>query len=180
MAGDVSPVAMFVFSPRSKRGRDHQMRAHTLQGRHILWKVIPCQGFLDLTEMIIISEQQFTSSCIIQILNHWWSCIPPSLIEMFRCDPSNPSSLLPPRTRFSEIVCRTFFLENWKGGLDDLRMSRPSHSSSFHSTFSLQTSNRFRRESASSGYWPSLSDNSLLRSVIKLFKLGPLLPSLRF
>ena len=45
--------------------------------------------------------------------------------------------------------------------LDGLRMSRPSHSSSSHSTFSLQTSNRFRRESASSGYWPSLQQNTL-------------------
>ena len=45
--------------------------------------------------------------------------------------------------------------------LDGLRMSRPSHSSSCHSTFSLQTSNRFRRESASSGYRPSLQQNTL-------------------
>ena len=42
-----------------------------------------------------------------------------------------------------------------------MRMSRPSHSSSCHSTFSLQTSNRFRRESASSGYRPSLQQNTL-------------------
>ena len=45
--------------------------------------------------------------------------------------------------------------------LDGLRRSRPSHSSSCHSTFSLQTSNRFRRESASSGYGPSLQQNTL-------------------
>ena len=35
---------IFVHPPRSQRGRDHQMRTHTLQGRHILWNVIPCQG----------------------------------------------------------------------------------------------------------------------------------------
>ena len=47
----------------------------------------------------------------------------------------------------------------------------PCHCSRCHSTFSLQSSNRFRCESASSGYWPSFT-SPLLRSVIKLFKLG--------
>ena len=47
-----------------------------------------------------------------------------------------------------------FYYVNWhlKLLLYGLRRSWPSHSSSCYSTLSLQTSNRFRRESASSGY----------------------------
>ena len=110
------------------------------------------RGRCYLSTLETTREENF--SCFLFVFPHrtqWLVCQPTQILKM-ALYMSWTQSKMPGNAKYHE---------SWSIHLDGLRMSRPSHSSSCHSTFSLQTSNRFRRESASSGYWPSLQQNTL-------------------